>query len=63
MLSITLSDRFPNDEIRRRTKVTVMVERVADLKWSWAGHIARKSCEKWTKRIIELRPRHDRQMT
>ena len=59
ILSITLRDRIPNDEIRRRTRVTDVVERVAHLKWSWAGHIARMSGERWTKRIIEWRLRQE----
>ena len=57
MLGITIRDRVPNEAIRRRTGVTDAVERMACLKWSWAGHVARMSHEKWTKRIIEWRPR------
>lgn len=29
------------------------VERVAILKWNWAGHIARMRENRWTKRIID----------
>lgn len=39
--------------------MTNVVERVADLKWSWAVHMARMSSENWTRRIIEWRPRQE----
>ncbi|CAH2244441.1 jg11620 [Pararge aegeria aegeria] len=32
-----------NEEIRRGTRVTVIAQRVAKLKWKWAGHIAQKT--------------------
>ncbi|CAH2267072.1 jg8336 [Pararge aegeria aegeria] len=32
-----------NEEIRRRTRVTDIAQRVAKLKWKWAGHIARRT--------------------
>ncbi|CAH2227254.1 jg14153, partial [Pararge aegeria aegeria] len=35
----SLRDQIRNVEIRRRTRVT---ERVAKLKWQWAGHIVRR---------------------
>lgn len=39
MLSTTLRDRIPNDEILRRTQVIDVMERVDHLKWSLAGCI------------------------
>ncbi|CAH2229309.1 jg17058 [Pararge aegeria aegeria] len=41
MLGVSLRDLIRNQEIRRRTRVTVITQRVAKLKWQWAGHIAR----------------------
>jgi hypothetical protein len=41
MLGVSLRDRIRNDEIRKRTKVTEIARRIADLKWQWARHIAR----------------------
>ena len=32
------------------------MERIASLKWSWAGHIARRTDERWTKKIMNWRP-------
>jgi hypothetical protein len=43
MLGVSLRDRIRNDEIRKRTKVTDIARRIADLKWQWAGHIAERS--------------------
>jgi len=33
------------------------VEKIATLKWNWAGHIARRTDDRWTKKILEWRPR------
>ncbi|CAH2251132.1 jg11818 [Pararge aegeria aegeria] len=43
MLGVSLRDQIRNEEIRRRTRVTDIAQRVARLKWQWAGHIARKT--------------------
>lgn len=59
MLGISLRDRTPNNEIRRRTGVADAVERIATLKWNWAGHIARRTDDRWTRRILEWRPRQE----
>lgn len=40
MLGINLKDRVGNIEIRRRTKITDVMARIASLKWRWAGHVA-----------------------
>jgi len=45
-----------NDEIRRRTGATDVIERVTKQKWKWAGHVA-KILGLWTKEILERRPR------
>lgn len=59
MLGLTLRDHITNDELRRRTRVIDAVERIAILKWNWAGHIARVQDNRWTRRIVEWRPRQD----
>lgn len=57
MLAISLRDRIRNEEIRRRTKVTDIIQKVATLKWRWAGHVARMTDDRWTRRIMLWRPR------
>jgi len=59
MLGVSLRDRIPNKIIRQRTKVVDVVERIASMKWAWAGHLARTRDERWTKRVMEWRPRHE----
>jgi hypothetical protein len=49
-----------NDEIRKRTKVTDIARRIADLKWHWAGHIARRTDGRWGGKVLELRLRTGR---
>ncbi|CAH2227491.1 jg9312 [Pararge aegeria aegeria] len=46
-----------NEEIRRRTRVTDIAQRVAKLKWQWAGHIARRTDGRWGSKVLEWHPR------
>ncbi|CAH2267506.1 jg22594 [Pararge aegeria aegeria] len=57
MLGVSLRDQFRNEEIRRRTRVTDIAQRVAMLKWQWAGHIARRTDGRWSLKVLEWRPR------
>jgi hypothetical protein len=54
MLGVSLRDRIRNDEIRKRTKVTDIARRIADLKWQWAGHIARMTDGRWGGKVLKL---------
>src|ERR1700761_1162277 len=45
-----------NQWIRKQTKVVDVMERIASLKWNWAGHIARMTDERWTETIMNWRP-------
>ncbi|CAH2233161.1 jg17787 [Pararge aegeria aegeria] len=49
--------RQRDDEIRKRTKVTDLAGRVAQLKWQWAGHIARRTDVRCCPKVLERRPR------
>lgn len=57
MLGVSLRDKIRNTELRRRTKVRDIVEEVAKMKWRWAGHIARYDDNRWTRRVLEWKPR------
>ncbi|CAH2244701.1 jg1356 [Pararge aegeria aegeria] len=56
MLGVSLRD-LRNEEIRRRTRVTDIAQRVAKLKWKWAGHIARRTDGRWGSKVLEWRHR------
>ncbi|CAH2259080.1 jg17259 [Pararge aegeria aegeria] len=58
MLGVSLR-QIRNEEIRRRTRVTdiLVAQRVAKLKWKWAGHIARRTDGRWGSKVLEWRPR------
>jgi hypothetical protein len=58
MLGVFLCVRIRNDEIRKRTKVTDIARRIADLKW--AGHIGRRTDGRWGGKVLEWRPRTGR---
>ena len=60
MLGISLRDRIRNQEIRKRTKVADIARRIAQLKWQWAGHIARRTDGRWGGKVLEWRPRTGR---
>ncbi|KAJ8883132.1 hypothetical protein PR048_014972 [Dryococelus australis] len=57
MLGFTRRDRKRADYIRSVTKVRDILERAKTLKWQWAGHIARRSDNRWTTAVIYWIPR------
>ena len=57
MLHITIRDKVKNVEIRNKTNVKDIIERIKEAKWRWAGHIARRDDNRWTKRLTEWQPR------
>lgn len=57
MLGISLRDKVRNEEIRRRSGVVDVIERVAELKWRWVGHVARQNLLTWNNRLVHWRPR------
>ena len=57
MLNITLRDKIRNSDIRKQTKVYDIIEKIKKAKWRWAGHIARREDNRWTKRLTEWQPR------
>lgn len=54
MLGLSLRDKIRNTAKRRRTKVRDIVEKVAKMKWRWAGHIARYEDNRWTRNNPKL---------
>ncbi|CAH2216238.1 jg516 [Pararge aegeria aegeria] len=57
MLGVSPRDQIRNEEFLRRTRVTDIAQRVAKLKWQWAGHIARRTDGRWGLKVLEWRPR------
>jgi hypothetical protein len=56
MLGVSLRDRIRNQVIQQRSKVTDIAHRISMLKWQWAGHISRRTDNRWGKRVLEWRP-------
>ncbi|CAH2260552.1 jg18260 [Pararge aegeria aegeria] len=52
MLGVSLRDRIRNVEIRRRTRVTDIAQRVAKLKWQWADHLVRRKDGRWSPELV-----------
>ena len=57
MLKITLRDRKTNEWTRNKTGLTDVISTVANKKWRWAGHTASMEYSRWTRRLLEWRPR------
>ena len=57
MLHITLHDKVKNSVIRSKTKVKDILEKIKEAKWRWAGHVARREDNRWTKRLTDWQPR------
>ena len=58
MLGITRKDRRTNQWIRQQTGVQDIIVRIKQLKWQWAGHVARISDDRWTRTVTEWLPIH-----
>jgi len=56
---VLLRDKIPSTLIKQRTRITDAIYLLKKLKWNWAGHIARRTDDRWTKLILEWRPRQD----
>ncbi|CAH2099084.1 unnamed protein product [Euphydryas editha] len=57
MLGVSLKDKIRNEVIREGTQVTDIARRISKLKWQGAGHVCRRTDGRWSKRILEWRPR------
>ncbi|CAH2270001.1 jg6476 [Pararge aegeria aegeria] len=57
MLGVSLRNQISNEETRRRTRVTDIAQRVAKLKWKWAGHIVQRTDGRWGSKVLEWQRR------
>ena len=53
ILGIKLRDKQKSEGIRRKTKIIDAVQYMQSLKWKWAGHVARTTDNRWTKRVTK----------
>ena len=53
MLGVSLCDRISNEQIRKRTEVPGMAQRIAKLKCQWAGYITRRTDDRWGRKVLE----------
>ena len=56
MLGISRLDKQTNMWIRQKTGLQDIIVRIKQLKWQWAGHIARTTDNRWTRNITEWIP-------
>ena len=57
MMGLTRRDKKRSTWVRSQTKVKDILATVQSLKWDWAGHVARRTDDRWTKHILDWIPR------
>jgi hypothetical protein len=56
ILNITYKDRKTNKWIREQTQVQDILETIKRRKWIWAGHISRRSDNRWSAALTHWTP-------
>jgi hypothetical protein len=56
MLGITLKDRKKNNWIRGQTNIQDAITYLKNSKWRWAGHLARRSDDRWSAKLTFWKP-------
>ena len=56
MLGITIRDRKRSTWVRRQTGVRDIIQYIKQQKWRWAGHLARRGDNRWSKKTDRLVP-------
>lgn len=57
MIGVRRQDRLRNVQIREKTKLSDILERIDLQKWRWTGHMLRSRQEKWSQIITQWYPR------
>src|SRR5271156_2935417 len=58
MIGITRRDHRTNVWVRQQTGARDIIVRIKQLKWQWAGHVARINDNRWTRTVTEWLPLH-----
>jgi Reverse transcriptase (RNA-dependent DNA polymerase) len=56
MIGVTKRDHRTNEWVRQQTGVQDIIVRIKQLKWQWAGHVARTIDNRWTRAVTEWLP-------
>ena len=57
MLNITWRDHKTAEWIREQTKLIDILETISKAKWTWAGHLTRRTDNRWTTKLTFWQPR------
>ena len=57
MLNITWRDHKTAEWIREQTKLRDILETIRKAKWTWAGHLTRRTDNRWTTKLTFWQPR------
>ena len=57
MLNITWRDHKTTEWIRKQTKLRDILETISKAKWTWAGHLTRRTDNRWTTKLTFWQPR------
>ena len=56
MLNITWRDHKTAEWIREQTKLRDILETISKAKWTWAGHLTRRTDNRWTTKLAFWQP-------
>jgi endonuclease/exonuclease/phosphatase family metal-dependent hydrolase len=56
MIGVSKRDHRTNEWVRQQTGVQDIIVRIKQLKWQWAGHVARITDNRWTRSVTEWLP-------
>ena len=56
MINVTWQDRISNDELRRKTKITVIIQAAAECKAMWARSVTLMDQERWAQATMYWQP-------
>ena len=57
MLNITWRDHKTAEWIREQTKLRDILQTISKAKWTWAGHLTRRTDNRWTTKLTFWQPR------
>ena len=57
MLNITWRDHKTAEWMREQTKLRDILETISKAKWTWAGHLTRRTDNRWTTKLTFWQPR------
>lgn len=59
-MKVSLRQKLRNEKIRKKSKIIDVADHAKQLKWRWAGHVARQDSNRWSKIVEDWEPKGKR---